>query len=122
MNASTSFDRTDYYINLPSNELELALWIESDRLMHAVVDETGVETQREVVKEERRSRYDNQPYGSLMENMAEAVFAGTPYAWTPIGSAQYIDEATIDAFRDFYKKWYGPNNADLSIDGEIDVG
>ena len=61
LNASTSFDRTDYYINLPSNELELALWIESERLMHAVVDETGVETQREVVKEERRSRYDNQP-------------------------------------------------------------
>jgi len=121
LNASTSFDRTDYYINLPSNELELALWIESERLMHAVVDETGVETQREVVKEERRSRYDNQPYGSLMENMAGAVFAGTPYAWTPIGSAQYIDEATIDEFRDFYKKWYVPNNAILAIAGDIDL-
>jgi len=84
LNASTSFDRTDYYINLPSNELELALWIESERLLHAVIDETGVETQREVVKEERRSRYDNQPYGSLMENMAAAVFADTSYAWTPI--------------------------------------
>jgi len=121
LNASTSFDRTDYYINLPSNELELALWIESERLMHAVIDETGVETQREVVKEERRSRYDNQPYGSLMENMAAAVFAGTPYAWTPIGSAQYIDEATIDEFRDFYKKWYIPNNAILAIAGDIDL-
>lgn len=121
LNASTSFDRTDYYINLPSNELELALWIESERLMHAVVDETGVETQREVVKEERRSRYDNQPYGSLMEKMAGAVFAGTPYAWTPIGSAQYIDEATIDEFRAFYKKWYVPNNAILAIAGDIDI-
>ena len=121
LNASTSFDRTDYYINLPSNELELALWIESERLLHAVIDETGVETQREVVKEERRSRYDNQPYGSLMENMAAAVFADTSYGWTPIGSAQYIDEATIDEFRDFYKKWYVPNNAILSIAGDIDI-
>ncbi|MCH2613724.1 MAG: insulinase family protein, partial [Opitutales bacterium] len=121
LNASTSFDRTDYYINLPSNELELALWIESERLLHAVIDETGVETQREVVKEERRSRYDNQPYGSLMEKMAAAVFADTSYAWTPIGSTQYIDEATIDEFRDFYKKWYVPNNAILSIAGDIDI-
>ncbi len=121
LNASTSFDRTDYYINLPSNELELALWIESERLMHAVIDETGVETQREVVKEERRSRYENQPYGSIMENMAGAVFAGTPYAWTPIGSAQYIDEAMIEEFREFYKKWYVPNNATLSIAGDIDI-
>ena len=121
LNASTSFDRTDYYINLPSNELELALWIESERLLHAVIDETGVETQREVVKEERRSRYDNQPYGSIMEKMAGAVFAGTPYAWTPIGSAQYIDEATIEEFRAFYSKWYLPNNAVLSIAGDIDI-
>jgi len=121
LNASTSFDRTDYYINLPANELELALWIESERLLHAVVDETGVETQREVVKEERRSRYDNQPYGSIMEKMAKAVFDGTPYEWTPIGSAQYIDEATIDEFRDFYKKWYVPNNATLAIAGDIDI-
>ena len=97
------------------------MWIESERLLHAVIDETGVETQREVVKEERRSRYDNQPYGSLMENMAAAVFADTSYGWTPIGSAQYIDEATIDEFRDFYKKWYVPNNAILSIAGDIDI-
>ena len=121
LNASTSFDRTDYYINVPANELELALWIESERLLHAVIDETGVETQREVVKEERRSRYDNQPYGSIMEKMAKAVFDGTSYEWTPIGSAQYIDEATIDEFRDFYKKWYVPNNATLAIAGDIDV-
>lgn len=121
LNASTSFDQTDYYINLPANELELALWIESERLMHSVIDETGVETQREVVKEERRGRYENQPYGSIMENMAKAVFAGTPYEWTPIGSAQYIDEATIEEFREFYKKWYVPNNATLSIAGDIDI-
>jgi predicted Zn-dependent peptidase len=121
LNASTSFDRTDYYINLPANELELALWIESERLMHAVIDNDGVETQREVVKEERRGRYENQPYGSIMENMAKAVFDGTPYEWTPIGSAQYIDSATIEEFRDFYKKWYVPNNATLAIAGDIDT-
>ncbi len=121
LNASTSFDRTDYYINLPSNELELALWIESERMLHAVINEEGVETQREVVKEERRSRYDNQPYGSFFENMAKMVFADTPYAWTPIGSVQYIDQATIEEFREFYKIWYLPNNTILSIAGDIDL-
>ena len=120
-NASTSFDRTDYYINLPSNELELALWIESERMLHAKINETGVETQREVVKEERRSRYDNQPYGSIMENMAGLIFHGSPYQWTPIGSVQYIDQATIDEFREFYAKWYVPNNAILSLAGDIDI-
>lgn len=120
-NASTSFDRTDYYINLPSNELELALWIESERMLHAQIDQIGVDTQREVVKEERRYRYDNQPYGTFAEKMAALVFAGTPYAWTPIGSAQYIDQATIEEFRDFYDKWYVPNNATLSIAGDIDI-
>jgi len=119
-NASTSFDRTDYYINLPSNELELALWIESERMLHAVINEDGVETQREVVKEERRSRYDNQPYGSVMENMAGLIFDGSPYQWTPIGSTQYIDQATIDV-REFYAKWYVPNNAILSLAGDIDI-
>lgn len=121
LNASTSFDRTDYYLNLPSNELELALWIESERMLHAKINEEGVETQREVVKEERRSRYDNQPYGSIMENMAALVFANTPYAWTPIGSVQYIDEATIEEFREFYRVWYVPNNAILSIAGDIEI-
>lgn len=121
LNASTSFDKTDYYFNLPSNQLELALWIESERMLHAKVDEIGVETQRQVVKEERRRGVDNQPYGSLFEELAAMVFEGTPYAWTPIGSAQYIDQATIQEFRDFYKTYYVPNNATLAIAGDIDV-
>jgi len=121
LNASTSHDRTDYYLNLPANELELALWIESERMLHAQIDETGVETQREVVKEERRARYENQPYGSIYENMAKLAFAGTPYEWTPIGSEQYIDQATIEEFRAFYRQWYVPNNAILSIAGAIDL-
>ena len=121
LNASTSFDQTDYYFNVPSNQLALALWIESERMLHSKVDETGVETQREVVKEERRRGVDNQPYGTLFENLAALVFRDTPYAWTPIGSAQYIDKATIDEFRQFYKTYYMPNNATLSIAGDIDV-
>lgn len=121
LNASTSFDRTDYFFNLPSNQLKLALWIESERMLHNRIDETGVETQRQVVKEERRMRYDNQPYGSLFEKLCGLAFAGTPYAWTPIGSAQYIDEAKIDEFRAFWKVWYIPNNATLAIAGDINV-
>src|SRR6187399_869399 len=121
LNASTSFDQTDYFFNLPANQLELALWIESERMMHAKIDETGVETQRKVVKEEKRRGVDNQPYGTLFENLAALVFKGTSYAWTPIGSAQYIDQATIEEFRDFYKTYYLPNNATLSIAGDIDV-
>ncbi|MDB5033707.1 MAG: processing peptidase [Chlorobi bacterium] len=121
LNAFTSFDETGYQINLPSNQLKLALWIESERMLHARVEEVGVETQRGVVKEERKNRYDNTPYGSLFENLAVHTGAGTPYGWTPIGSAQYIDQAKIDEFRDFYKTYYVPNNAVLAIVGDIDI-
>ncbi len=121
LNASTSFDQTDYFLNLPSNQLKLALWIESERMLHAKVDETGVETQRQVVKEERRLRYDNQPYGSLFEELAKMVFGGTNYAWTPIGSTQYIDQAKIDEFREFYKTYYVPNNATLALAGDFEI-
>jgi zinc protease len=121
LNASTSFDRTDYFFNLPSNQLKLALWIESERMMHNRIDETGVETQRQVVKEERRMRYDNQPYGSLFEKLCGLVFKGTVYEWLPIGSAQYIDQAKIEEFRDFWKTYYLPNNATLAIAGDIKI-
>lgn len=121
LNASTSFDRTDYHFNLPANQLGLALWIESERMLHGKVEEVGVETQRKVVKEERRLGTDNAPYGTLFENLAAMVFKGTPYAWTPIGSAQYIDQATLAEFRDFYRKFYVPNNATLVVAGDFDV-
>jgi len=119
LNASTSFDRTDYFLNLPGNQLKLALWIESERMMHNRIDETGVETQRQVVKEERRMRYDNQPYGSLFEKLCEFTLKDTPYAWMPIGSVQYIDQAKIEEFREFWKMYYVPNNATLAIAGDI---
>ena len=119
LNASTSFDVTDYFFNLPQNQLALALWIESERMLHNRIDETGVETQRQVVKEERRMRYDNQPYGSLFEQLCKMVFAGTSYEWTPIGSTQYIDQAQIGEFREFWKTYYMPNNATLVIAGDF---
>ena len=121
LNASTSFDRTDYHFNLPANQLALALWIESERMLHAKVENVGVETQRQVVKEERRLGTDNAPFGTVFEKLSALVFQGTPYEWTPIGSVQYIDQAKLDEFRAFYHRFYVPNNATLAIAGDIDL-
>jgi predicted Zn-dependent peptidase len=90
-------------------------------MMHNRIDEKGVETQRKVVKEERSMRYDNQPYGSLFEKLVGFTLKDTPYSWTPIGSVQYIDQAKIEEFRDFWKTWYIPNNATLAIAGDINI-
>ena len=120
-NAFTSFDMTSYYEVLPSNQLELGLWLESERLMHLKIDSVGVETQRKVVKEERKARYENQPYGSFMQSMFERAFTKHPYHWIPIGEVQYIDQATLDEFMGFYRKFYVPENATLAIAGDIDV-
>lgn len=120
LNANTSFDRTFYFEILPSNQLELGLWLESERMLHAKIDETGVETQREVVKEEYRQRYENTPYGSFLPNMFSRAFEIHPYQWVPIGSLEHLNAAKIEEFRDFYKKFYIPNNATLSIAGDFD--
>lgn len=120
-NATTDFDRTYYYEILPSNQLALGLWLESERMLHLKIDSTGVETQRKVVKEERKQRLDNQPYGSLLEETFNHAYTKHPYQWTPIGSNQYIDMATIDEFMDFYNHYYVPNNAVLTISGDIDI-
>ncbi len=120
LNANTSFDRTFYFEILPSNQLELGLWLESERMLHAKIDETGVETQREVVKEEYRQRYENTPYGSFMPTMFELAFEKHPYQWVPIGSLDHLNAAKIEEFREFYKTYYIPNNATLSIAGDFD--
>jgi predicted Zn-dependent peptidase len=120
-NAFTTTDETGYWLNLPANQLKLALWIESERMLHAKVETVGVETQRSVVKEEKKVRLDNRPYSSFNQYLAANLAAGTPYEWIPIGSAQYIDKATIDEFRDFYHTYYVPNNAVLAIVGDIDI-
>lgn len=120
-NANTSNDRTFYYELLPSNQLELGLYLESERLMHANIDIEGVETQREVVKEEKRQRVDNQPYGSILQEVVKRAYKVHPYRWTTIGSLDHLNEATLDEFMDFYKTFYVPENATLSIAGDLDI-
>jgi zinc protease len=120
LNAFTSNDITYYYELLPSNELELALYMESERMLHSKVDITGVETQREVVKEERRQRYENQPYGTILPETLKRAYQVHPYQWAPIGSMDHLNAATIEEFQQFYKDFYVPNNATLTIAGDID--
>lgn len=121
LNANTTQDRTFYYELLPSNQLELGLWLESERMLHANIEDIGIETQREVVKEEKRQRMDNQPYGMLLKETMDASYDEHPYEWTPIGSMDHLDAATHADFMDFYKTFYVPNNAVLSIAGDIDI-
>lgn len=120
-NANTSQDRTFYYDLLPSNQLDLGLWLESERLMHAEITDAGVETQRQVVKEEKRQRVDNQPYGTLVENIFKRAFQQHPYRWVPIGSMEHLEAAKLEEFVAFYKRYYVPNNAVLSIAGDFDI-
>jgi zinc protease len=121
LNANTSFDRTFYYETLPSHQLELGLYMESERMLHAKIDSIGVATQKEVVKEEKRLRIDNQPYGSILAEAFGNSFKGTNYEWTPIGSFEDIDAATEEDFKDFFETFYVPNNAVLSIAGDIQI-
>ncbi|WP_306639532.1 M16 family metallopeptidase [Sanyastnella coralliicola] len=121
LNANTSNDRTFYYEVLPSNQLELGLWLESERMLHAKVENEGIETQREVVKEEKRQRVDNQPYGRLLEETMKRAYVEHPYKWTTIGSMDHLNAAKEEEFVDFYKTFYVPNNAVLSIAGDINI-
>lgn len=120
LNANTSFDRTYYFEILPSNQLALGLWLESERMLHAKVEEKGIETQREVVKEERRQRIDNQPYGSILEETFKRAYTQHPYRWPIIGSMEHLAAATEEDYKQFYADFYVPNNAVLSIAGDID--
>ncbi|MCX7743311.1 MAG: insulinase family protein [Flavobacteriales bacterium] len=120
-NAYTTQDQTFYYEVLPSNQLELGLWLESERMLHAKIEEVGVETQREVVKEEKRLRVDNQPYGRFISEIFVRAFKSHPYRWAPIGSMDHLNAAQLSEFIDFYKTFYVPNNAVLSIAGDIDI-
>ncbi|WP_268122258.1 M16 family metallopeptidase [Roseivirga pacifica] len=120
LNANTSNDRTYYYETLPSNQLELGLYMESERMLHAKIDSTGIATQKEVVKEEKRSGVDNRPYGTILIEMLKNAYGGTNYEWAPIGSFEDIDAATDQDFVDFYETFYVPNNATLTIAGDID--
>jgi predicted Zn-dependent peptidase len=121
LNANTSQDRTFYYELLPSNQVELGLWLESERMMHAKIEQIGVNTQREVVKEEKRERMDNRPYGSFLTEMLKRAFKIHPYRWAPIGSMDHLNAAKLDEFIQFYKTFYVPNNCVLSIAGDFQV-
>lgn len=121
-NANTSTDRTYYYELLPSNQLALGLWLESERMLHAEVNNKGIETQREVVKEEKRLRIDNQAYATVMsKEIPGLLFQNHPYKWPVIGSMEHIDAAQEIDYKNFYKTFYVPNNATLSIAGDIDM-
>ena len=119
-NANTSQDRTYYYEIFPSNKLELGLWLESERMLHPVIDQIGVDTQNEVVKEEKRQSMDNRPYGGLLKAIGENLFSAHPYKDQNIGKMEHLDAATLEEFNAFFDKYYVPNNAVLVVAGDID--
>ena len=124
INGTTAWDRTNYFEQLPSNQLELALWLEADRMgtLLDVLTPEKLEIQRDVVKNERRQGVDNQPYGTFFENMMARVFpAGHPYHHPVIGSMDDLSAATLDDVKHFFRTYYAPNNAVLVVAGDIDV-
>jgi predicted Zn-dependent peptidase len=120
LNANTTQDRTYYYENVPSNQLELALWMEAERLLHAKIDSIGVATQKGVVIEERKQTYDNRPYGTFREELGKRAFKFHPYQWQTIGNPEHIVNATFDDVATFYKTYYVPNNAVLVLAGDFE--
>ena len=120
-NANTTQDRTYYYEVFPSNNLELGLWMESERMLHPIIDQTGVDTQQEVVKEEKRLRYDNSPYGQLLPVLGKNLFKVHPYKDPNIGYMEDLDAATLEDVIAYNKKYYVPNNAVLVVAGDIDI-
>ncbi|MFF8267429.1 M16 family metallopeptidase [Streptomyces sp. NPDC016562] len=123
LNGTTSFERTNYFETMPTHQLELALWLEADRMgsLLTALDEESMENQRNVVKNERRQRYDNVPYGTAFEKLTALVYPeGHPYHHTPIGSMEDLDAASLEDARQFFRTYYAPNNAVLSVVGDID--
>ncbi|CDR05979.1 peptidase M16 domain protein [Streptomyces iranensis] len=123
LNGTTSFERTNYFETMPAHQVELALWLEADRMgsLLTALDEESLENQRDVVKNERRQRYDNVPYGTAFEKLVAMAYPeGHPYHHTPIGSMADLDAASLEDAREFFRTYYAPNNAVLSIVGDID--
>ena len=121
-NAYTSFDKTVYINTAPSNLTETLLWLEADR-MGTHLDgftEEKFNNQRDAVKNEKRQRYDNQPYGMVNEVLFKSLYPNHPYEWTPIGYVDDLDIASFDDLRNFFLRWYGPNNATLVVSGDVD--
>ncbi|MGI8842212.1 MAG: M16 family metallopeptidase [Gemmatimonadaceae bacterium] len=121
-NGSTNTDRTDYYEQVPSNALPLALWLDADRMgfLLPTMDQAKLDLQRDVVKNERRQRVDNVPYGKAFETISAALYPPThPYSWPVIGSMADLSAATLEDVKDFFRTYYAPNNATMVISGDF---
>jgi len=124
LNASTSFDRTNYFEKLPSNDLELALWLESDRMGFFLdaLDQVKLDNQKSVVLNERLERYDNQPYGLAWEKIISSLYPENhPYSWPTIGHYKDIESYTLDDVSSFFKQYYSPSNSTVVIAGNFEV-
>lgn len=124
LNGSTNRDRTNYFETVPSNQLEKVLWLESDRMgfLLDAVSQRKFEIQRDTVKNERAQNFDNRPYGTMMEKISEAIYPeGHPYSWPTIGYVEDLDKVDVNDLKAFFLRWYGPNNAVLTIGGDIDT-
>jgi predicted Zn-dependent peptidase len=120
MNGTTSTERTNYFETLPSNYLPLAFWLESDRMRSLKVTQENLDNQRNAVQEEKRLRYDNQPYVNAFLRMNELIFSNPANAHSTIGSMEDLDAATIDDVQEFFRIYYAPNNAVLTVVGDFD--
>ena len=121
MNGTTSSERTNYFETLPANQLPLGLWLESDRMRSLAVTQENLDNQREAVKEEKRLRYDNQPYGQVFDLLTRMVFQNFSNAHSTIGSMEDLDEATVEDVQEFFRVYYAPNNAVLVLSGAFDA-
>lgn len=121
MNGTTSSERTNYYETLPANQLPLGLWLEADRMRSLAVTQENLDNQREAVKEEKRLRFDNQPYGQIFDLINEMIYKNFANAHSTIGSMEHLDAATVDDVKEFFRIYYAPNNAVLALSGAFDV-
>ena len=122
LNGSTNRDRTNYYETIPNNQVETALWLEADRMgfLLDAVTQQKFEVQRSTVKNERGQNYDNRPYGLAGENIAKTLYPyGHPYSWLTIGYLEDLDRSDVNDLKNFFLRWYGPNNAPLKVGGDV---
>ena len=120
MNGTTSSERTNYFETMPANQLPLALWLESDRMRSLAVTQENLDNQREAVKEEKRLRYDNQPYGQIFDLISEMIYKNFANAHSTIGSMEDLDDATVEDVQEFFRIYYAPNNAVLVLSGAFE--
>lgn len=120
MNGTTSSERTNYYETLPADQLPLALWLESDRMKSLAVTQENLDNQREAVKEEKRLRYDNQPYGQIFDLINEMIYKNFANSHSTIGSMEHLDAASVEDVQEFFRIYYAPNNAVMVLSGSFD--